>query len=238
MKIAVVSPHRDDAAFSLGLSIGCWLHAGHAVTVVNCFTRSEYAPHAEFEFIHSNDRLARVTALRLREDQSWQKRYSGKLQLLDLNLKDAPLRLHVPVDEVTSTAVNPNDKAMAKIPKALADLKASALVLPLALGLHVDHVTAREAVRATGSAVMPPAFSEDLPYAAVDGELEPVFVTKKGSNTEAVERKRRLALGYDSQIPDGAAESIAQFCVQYGGRERLWGNASWRASELMLEDAL
>ena len=99
---------------------------------------------------------------------------------------------------------------------------------------------------------MPTAFYDDLPYAAwpgmaeriraaaaeIDGELEPVFVTRKGITTEAVERKRRLALGYDSQIPDGAAESIAQFCVQYGGRERLWGNASWRASELMLEDAL
>ena len=68
MKIVVISPHRDDAAFSLGLSIGCWLDAGHAVNVVNCFTRSAYAPYAEFEFIHSNDRMARVSALRLRED--------------------------------------------------------------------------------------------------------------------------------------------------------------------------
>lgn len=247
MKIAVVSPHRDDAAFSLGLSIGSWLDAGHAVTVVNCFTRSDYAPYADFEFIHSNDRLARVTALRLREDQSWQKRYAGKLQLADANLKDAPLRLHVAVNQVTSMPVNPDDKAMVKVPKVVAALRADAIVLPLALGSHVDHLTAREAMRAELPVEMATAFYEDLPYAAWPGmtetigrvaaelkqELEPVFVTQEETSEKAVERKRRLAVCYDSQIADEAAEVIAGFCVQYGGRERLWANAPWRASALM-----
>jgi len=38
MKITVLSPHRDDAAFSVGLAIAEWLNAGYAVEVVNCFT--------------------------------------------------------------------------------------------------------------------------------------------------------------------------------------------------------
>ena len=247
--IVVLSPHRDDAAFSLGLSIGAWLEAGHKVEVVNCFTRSEYAPHAEFEFIHSNDRLPRVTALRLREDQSWQKMYGAKTpRLTDLNLKDAPLRLHCTVEEVCRREVNPEDKAMVKVPKALSALGADALVVPLALGAHVDHVTAREAViRAALAPDLAMAFYEDLPYAArpgaaemieadaaaVSGELQPVFVTEEGAEDAAVARKRRLALCYDSQIADDEAEQIAAFCARYGGRERLWADAAWRASKMM-----
>ena len=250
----MLSPHRDDAAFSLGLSIGTWLEAGHRVEVVNCFTRSEYAPHAEFEFIHSNDRLPRVTALRLREDQSWQKMYGvSKPGLTDLNLKDAPLRLHVAVDQVCGLPVNPNDKAMVKVPKAVAALKPEAVVVPLALGSHVDHVTVREAMRTAGEqAGMAMAFYEDLPYAArpgaaetigvaaaaVSGELEFGFVTAEGTQETAAARKRRLALCYDSQIGDEEAELMAAFCARYGGRERLWGDAAWRALGMMTGDGL
>ena len=245
MTIVVLSPHRDDAAFSLGLSVGTWLEAGHKVEVVNCFTRSEYAPHAEFEFIHSNDRLPRVSALRLREDQSWQKMYGARApRLTDLNLKDAPLRMHVSIDRVCGLAVNPEDKAMVKVPKAVAALGADALVVPLALGAHVDHVTVREAmVRAGLGPDVPVAFYEDLPYAARPGaaetieadamavrdELQPGFVTNEVTDGEAVARKRRLALCYDSQIADEEADQIAAFCERYGGRERLWGNGAWRA---------
>ena len=253
MTIVVLSPHRDDAAFSLGLNIGAWLEAGHRVEVVNCFTRSEYAPHAEFEFIHSNDRLPRVTALRLREDQSWQKMYGARApRLTDLSLKDAPLRMHVSIHQVCGLAVNPEDKAMVKVPKAVAALGAEALVVPLALGAHVDHVTVREAmVRAGLAEGLPVAFYEDLPYAARPGaaeaieadamavseQLQAVFVTKEGAVGVAVARKRRLALCYDSQIADEEADEIAAFCERYGGQERLWGNAAWRASESLTGDA-
>ena len=252
MKIVVVSPHRDDAAFSLGLAIGTWLEAGHRVDVVTCFTRSAYAPHAEFELIHSNDRMARVTALRLREDESWQKMYGGsRLRLTDLNLKDAPLRLHVRVDQVCGLPVKLDDKALMKVPKAVAVLAPDAVVMPLGLGGHVDHVTARLAMTSgeeTAGAAM--GFYEDLPYAARPGapetieaaaaamhqELQPVFVTREGANGQAEARKRRLALCYDSQIVDAEAEEIAGFCLRYGGRERIWANAAWRALEWTTPD--
>jgi LmbE family N-acetylglucosaminyl deacetylase len=251
LKIVVVSPHRDDAAFSLGLSIGSWIEAEHTVEVVNCFTRSDYAPFAEFEFIHSNDRLPRVTALRLREDQAWAKMYGRGLRLADLNLKDAPLRLRVAADEVLTRAVNAEDKAMAKLPKAVAALRPDAVVVPLAVGAHVDHRTVRSAMVEAGLPEgLPCAFYEDLPDAAWPGMaetieavaqelgrgLEPVFVTSKGAVAQAVARKRRLALCYDSQIADAVADEIAEFCVQYGGRERMWADAAWRAAGLMVEE--
>ena len=244
MKIVVVSPHRDDAAFSLSLAIGSWLERGHAVEVVNCFTRSEYAPFSDVSSVHANDRMTYVTSVRAKEDESWRKQFGAvakRLSLNDLNVKDGPLRMHCTLEELTSVAVNPLDKAMGKIQKAIEG--AGAVVLPLALGGHVDHRTAQQAAVIGGSA-MPCAFYEDLPYALELGAeviaqaaqdsgavLAPVFASEEQEVDAAIKRKRRLALCYDSQIEDAMAERMAGFCAQYGGRERLWGDAAWRALE-------
>lgn len=244
MKIAVVSPHGEDAALSLGLAIGSWLEQGHSVEVVNCFTRSESAPYSDADSVHANDRMSFVTALRRREAEAWQKLYrSGKLTLTDLNLKDAPLRLHCPPEEVFSVAMNESDKAFAKIHKALEQSRAAAIVFPLGLGGHVDHRTAMLA--ATGVvAASAVAFYEDQPYAAEPGAviddtaqaaalllgkpLEPVFAGEVSDVDAAVARKRRMALCYVSQLDDAQVEQVAGFCAQYGGRERLWAGPRWR----------
>ena len=251
MKIVVLSPHRDDAAFSLSLAIASWLDRGHAVEVVNCFTRSEYAPFADMTAVHANDRMTYVTALRLKEDESWRKQYGAgqkRLTLKDLNVKDAPLRLHCGIEEVFAAAVNPADKAMGKVQKALES--AGAVVLPLALGGHVDHRTALEAALRLLTPERPCAFYEDLPYAlelpageieqaaaalgaALNAELAPAFAGAAQDPEAAVRRKRRLALCYDSQIEDAMADRMAAFCRQYDGRERIWANAAWRDSELL-----
>jgi LmbE family N-acetylglucosaminyl deacetylase len=247
VKIVVLSPHRNDAAFSLSLAISVWLERGHAVEVVNCFTRSEYAPFSDVDSVHANDRMTYVTAVRSKEDESWRKQFGAatkRLSLKDLNGKDGPLRMHCALEELTSVAVNPADKAMAKIQKAVEG--AGAVVLPLALGGHVDHRTAREAALAVMGSAVPCAFYEDLPYAlemaeekiaqaaaGVGAELVPVFTGEVQDIGAAIGRKRRLALCYDSQIEDATAERMAKLCAQCGGRERLWANPAWRASGLM-----
>jgi LmbE family N-acetylglucosaminyl deacetylase len=248
VKIVVLSPHREDAAFSLSLAIETWLARGHAVEVVNCFTRSEHAPYSDVGSVHANDRMTYVTALRLKEEESWRKQYGAaqkRLTLKDLNVKDAPLRMHCALDEVASVAVNPADKAMGKIQKALE--AASAIVLPLALGSHVDHRTVQQAALPLLTAALPCAFYEDLPEALglgeeaiaqaareADPELAPAFASEVGEVDAAIKRKRRLALCYDSQIEDALADRMAGFCAQHLGRERLWANAAWRASELLV----
>jgi hypothetical protein len=240
VKIAVISPHRGDAAFSLALAIGAWIEAGHKVAVVNCFSRSVDAPHAEMEFVHSNDRISFVTALRGREDETWRRRHGAALSLTDLNMKEAPLRLHCPATEVFSLTVDVNDKAMVKIQKAMERTGAGAVALPLGLGGHIDHLTARDAL---GGSALPRAYYEDLPAALEAGEIEPfvhevertariqlatAFATEPVDVTAAFARKRREVLCYDSQVDDSEVERIADFSVQYQGRERLWGNEAWR----------
>ncbi len=218
MKITVVSPHRGDAAFALGLSIQAWLLGGHAVEVVSCFTRSEFAPYSDVGSVHRNDRVSFVTAVRKREDEEWRKQVerlaregAAKFSITDLNLKDAPLRLHVGTNEVFGRAADASEKVVSKIRRALDVSKAGAWVLPLGLGGHVDHVTARDVVlSAPGMAAMPMAFYEELPEAArgvvedaeaavlsltlaVQGKLEPVFAGGGETVDDAVTKKRRVA---------------------------------------------
>ena len=248
MKILVLSPHRDDAAFSLSISIAQWLAAGHRVSVLNCFTRSLYAPLSDADHAHPNDRLGYVSALRRREDEHFIRKLPGatrsNIELLDLNIKDAPLRLRCASDAVCDREVDPADRSIPKIQKSLASQiaagKVEATVLPLALGHHVDHRTARDAALPLSISV-PCAFYEDLPYATRPGIAIDLEAFRRDASTRlhealypalcqaaaAVQTKRRLILGYASQIDDEAADLISSFASRYDGGERLWVNDAW-----------
>jgi LmbE family N-acetylglucosaminyl deacetylase len=257
VKIALVSPHRGDAAFALGLSVEAWLAQGHAVEVVSCFTRSEFAPYSDCGSVHANDRVSFVTAVRKREDEAWRKQLgAAKLTITDLNLKDAPIRLHCRPQEVFGRPAGVSEKVLSKIHRALEASKAGAVVLPLGLGGHVDHVCARDAALSVLPADLPIAFYEELPYAAAAGaegaietvvhalsltlqsELQPTFASESqrtdAAIAETVQRKRRAAWCYDSQIDEDVTTQIAESCRRYQGRERLWVNTAWRRDATLM----
>lgn len=250
MNILVLSPHRDDAAFSLSLSMMHWLSVGHRVTLFNVFTRSLYAPYSDAESVHENDRLSYVSALRKKEDERFVQQLTGGkagMTMVDLNVKDAPIRLRCDASTVCDMDVNPEDSCIPKIRKALAKLAnephaPTALVLPLGLGHHVDHRTARDASLPL-STEMPCAFYEELPYATRDGVRvdltrfredantrlhEPLFpVLVHGTHSRPSELKRRLAQIYVSQVDEGWLDIISNFSHRYHGAERLWANEAW-----------
>jgi LmbE family N-acetylglucosaminyl deacetylase len=257
VKFCVLSPHSGDAAYALGLMIEGWLSQGHAVDVVNCFTRSDFAPYSDAQSLHPNDRISFVTAVRRREDEAWRKLYGvAKLKLTDLNLKDATLRLHCAPEDVYGRPSDTSEKVAAKIGRAIEASKADALVLPLGVpvagtaqsGAHVDYVSARDAAAAVWAASRPVAFYEELPHSlgasadaietavhgvevAVGTRLQETFGS--GGDPErtaeaAVQRRRRFALCYDSQIDDAMTSEIARLGARHDGRERLWSNAAWR----------
>jgi LmbE family N-acetylglucosaminyl deacetylase len=244
VRIVVLSPHRAAAAFSLSLAFESWIARGHTVEVINCFPRSAFAPFSDADSLHPNDRASYVTALRLREDEAWRRQYGKHLTLTDLNLKDAPIRLRCSSEELFTLPVNPADKAIEKIRKALERARTDALILPLAIGGHLDHRTAQHAALLAPAARL--AFYEDLPQSAHPGatglieaaahalnpDLQPTFANGPDNTAAATERKRKHALCYDSQIDDAAIVTIAEFCARYEGRERLWANEAWCASEL------
>jgi hypothetical protein len=164
--------------------------------------------------------------------------------MLDLNLKDAPIRLRIPLEELSDTAINPADPAIEKIRKTLTKQSEAgaieALVLPAALGKHVDHLSVREAAMPFTS-TLPTAFYEDLPYATTHPsaatDLESLREAAAKHNEplspvvyqidSALEYKRRLVLGYASQIDDDAGTLISDFATRYNGGERLWANQAW-----------
>ncbi len=246
VKIRVLSPHRDDAAFSLGLAIERWTSAGHTVEVMNCFTKSRYSPFGDLAFVHANDLQSYVTALRHREDLLWSRKYHPAVSLMDLNLRDAPQRLQCSVEDVCSVPPKPDDRSAVKIRSALERTVKDALVLPLGVGEHVDHLTARIAAQDGWPETLPLAFYEDLPYSARPGmadgieeraaslgsALQAGFVCEPADAKDAQERKRQLALCYDSQIDSEVMDQIADFCERYSGRERLWMSRAWRESGL------
>lgn len=244
MQIAVISPHRDDAAFSLTLTIECLLSDGHAVDLVACFTRSEYAPFADR--VDAAKRVQSVSSLRRDEDTVWSTQFpgvvtAGKFRMIDLGLRDAPLRLGVAVDQVCQTGVDGSDSAVDEIQTAIEGLAVDAVLLPLAVGTHVDHVAARDAGLRAALAGGPCAFYEDLPYAARPGaaqslpalaraigiDLRSWLVPSSQDSAWGEARKRSAAQCYSSQVSPTEIETIAGFCRRYDGRERLWCNAAW-----------
>lgn len=241
----MLSPHRDDAAFSLSLSISHWLAVGHSVTILNVFTRSEYAPYSDAETKPQAERLDYVSALRKREDAKFLAALGDGVTMVDLDVVDAPIRLKCDASIVCDMDVRSDDPAISQVQAGLAKLikgDDTALVLPLGLGHHVDHRTARDASLETSTKV-PCAFYEELPYAMRDGVRvdlsrfredastrlhEELFAVQcHGKHTRPTEFKRRVALGYVSQIDEELADAIANFSHRYHGAERLWANDAW-----------
>src|SRR5947209_6634391 len=164
----VVSPHRDDAAFSAGLTIDQWLARGWPVKIINCYTISEYAPQ------HARLDRAAVMKLRRAEDLAFARHLGDGVEFVELNLLDAPLRFCCPVEEVCNGAVD-QDRIMAEV-ELLADhlrriVNRGVLLIPLSVGNHIDHVIARQTcVRLSELCSL--AFYEDLPYSARVGPEE------------------------------------------------------------------
>ena len=216
--VTVLSPHRDDAAFSLFLWLSRWSLQPVKLRVINFFTRSGYAPHA------GTGDVRRITAIRKAEDERVFPPISTSLEVIDAALLDAPLRLGISVPDV----FKPESRSLIKedqidqLVSFIQPVGASDLYLgPLGLGGHLDHLAVREAATRT----LPPAslgFYEDLPYAmwASAEELQSKvridlqrFVLH---DTGGLQNKRAAVGEYRSQITQAEADAIA------ASDERIW----------------
>jgi LmbE family N-acetylglucosaminyl deacetylase len=228
LNILVLSPHRNDAAFSLALSLAAWRKAGHAVTLLNAVTRSIDAPFSDADSLHENDRLSYVSAMRKREDEAFLRLIPG-ITLIDANIKDAPLRRHCAPEDVYTLPFDPNDSAAFKIGKHLTRHLTQpnpVFALPLALGGHIDHRIAREAA-ATLAADLPCAFYEDLPDAFREASIpdeQPNLTPILTAGPNPLAWKRKAILLYSSQIETETADRILDHAHSHNDTERLWAN--------------
>lgn len=229
-RVTVLSPHRDDAVFSMGLVLEKLSSRPIRISVINFFTESAYAPFAQATSIED------ATQIRKSEDLAALAAISTDIQEISLKLEDAPVRLGISFDQIMrdETQTMLTELFLRELQGRIESTAAGSLVAaPLAVGIHVDHVAVRRAVLQSG--VKEVAFYEDLPYTArttsdevlariddveesIGQKLEPHLVQTPGGAV----RKQELAAYYRSQISAAEAHEIGQFARTYGEGERLW----------------
>lgn len=158
MKVLAVSPHLDDAAFSVGGVLARLADAGHEVTVVTCFTATVPDPQGFALACQTSKGLGPEVdymAVRREEDRRAVQLLSARH--LHLNLPEAP---HRGYDSAAAlfAGIRPHDDLDLSV---LADLDADVLLAPQGLGSHVDHLQVVRAVAALNRAT---AWWRDAPY--------------------------------------------------------------------------
>jgi hypothetical protein len=227
-ELLVLSPHRDDAAFSLFICLKNWCTLPIRIKVSNFFTATSYAPHL------SGGNWGMVSAARKREDHHALSRICRSIRVVDHGLFDAPLRLGIPVSAAFHQDVHAVSTAQEDLGKFIRVGGGVSCIAPLALGNHIDHQLVSSAAIAS---VLPNrlAFYEDLPYAtwteeravrqrvseiaeATGVRLGP-FIVRMPWGAAC---KLRLISKYRSQITAREARNIASWANNYGGGERIW----------------
>ncbi len=235
MQIAVLSPHRDDAAFSCSLTLSTLLGAGHNLTIVNVCTISRYAPYLVSEDAGA-DLTEQVTERRRNEDASFVETLcalagveNSRVEFVDLKWQDVPIRWSVQDEHALALSGLPPAEVQA-LGDTFRMLPVFDIVLaPMALGGHIDHRLVLQAARQAFSASSL-LFYEDLPYACrmaaqermsdgVESDLESsaAWLPEQGLKNGL---KLAFALCYPSQIAVDVAEEMENYAAEHGGRER------------------
>ena len=242
--VTILSPHRDDAVFSLALCLSIWSRLNIPLRVMNFFTVSSYAPKLSVQS------AAEISFIRQREDRRALARIASQIEVIDKSLLDAPIRLNINEKAVC----NPETRALLTcdqiecVAQQMKPLRRDSLVIaPLALADHVDHLAVRAAaLRCALRRDL--AFYEDLPYATW---TSPHMLQARVTDTEyetgirlrhevirmqhALRRKRQLVAAYQSQLTPEEGSAIARWVEQYGGGERIWVPANSSAWMRLLE---
>jgi LmbE family N-acetylglucosaminyl deacetylase len=228
MKINILSPHIDDAAYCLALTISQCVNSHIPVSIINCFTVTKWT------IVYVSKDINEISLLRKKEDEEFYKCYNTPIDIINLELHDAPLRngyifQYKPLE--------PNEwEVVAEIKNYLSKNMDGILFCPLAIGNHVDHAICREAVIQLYTEI-PVIFFEDLPYARRITEEE-IFAEIKsleqrlniqlihqieGFENCSINKEQNIRL-YKTQINDEICSEVISHMNHLSG-ERLWGEA-------------
>lgn len=232
--ISIVSPHQDDAALSLALTIRQCLQQGMRVRILNCFTVTDYAPCGSAQTVRE------VMRLRQEEDHAFTRRMGPGLDILQLGAVDSLLRMDTndvrdvfsgaPFDERDGFAIH--DVSV----RLRAYLDGGSVLAPLAIRDHIDHRIVYEACCRTVDTDLL-GFYEDMPYAAEVSQNE---VHQRVCDTVQRTRKplQRMVVGRISRHVDKVGDvsvyvsqlepsDIATIKSLTGKRERIWVPSTW-----------
>lgn len=200
--IVAVSPHLDDAAFSVGGLLAARARAGDRVTILTCFTGNVTSPTGFALACQLDKGLAPEVdymALRRAEDRAACAVIGA--QAVHLPLLEAPHRGYASAPELFASR-RADDTMLAPLAEALAaaldDLSPDRLLGPLAVGNHVDHWLVRDALAVIGRPVL---LWEDWPY-LTRASTRPAEVVRHRHRLDAADRADRIAMcaAYTSQL--------------------------------------
>ncbi len=173
--LLAVSPHLDDAIFSLGALLARRAAAGDRIVVATCFTGSVPNPTG-FALACQLDKglAADVDYMALRRAEDVEACAAIGAEPVHLPLLEAPHRGYNSAGALFAS-VRSDDHAAAEVTEQLLPLIASMrpdlILAPYCLGGHVDHVAVRRAVGA--AAHCPLLLWADMPYATRLADLPP-----------------------------------------------------------------
>jgi LmbE family N-acetylglucosaminyl deacetylase len=209
--VLAVSPHLDDAAFSVGGTLAALAAEGHDVTVVTCFTASVPEPEG-FALACQLDKglPADVDYLALRRDED-----AAAMSLLGatpvyLGLPEAPHRGYTSAADLFA-GVHEDDQVWRSLGAALEGHDADLWLAPQALGGHVDHL---QVLRAVARLDRPVLWWRDSPYVLRDPPAVP--------GAELPGGLAEVCLPQDlDRRADACACYPTQLGFQFGGVERM-----------------
>jgi LmbE family N-acetylglucosaminyl deacetylase len=225
--IYIVSPHIDDAAFGLALTISKCANNNIPVTIINCFTVTKWTAISV-----QTKEVNAVSRLRKDEDEVFYKAINGNINIINLDLLDAPLRngyifQEQPFQQNELTLIDELEQLLLTHVNGL-------LLCPLAIGSHIDHAICRAAV-AKLYLKLPVLFYEDLPYAQrishqqielhikqLENELDVTLINDTNGLFNCTIDKEQAIRLYKSQINDEIASEIIAHLNALKG-ERIWG---------------
>ena len=225
-KIYILSPHIDDAAFGLALTISKCANNNIPVTIINCFTVTKWTAIAV-----DNKEISAVSLLRKNEDAAFYKTI-GNITIINLDLTDAPLRNGYIFQQqpFQQNEIELIDELTTLLEKYVDGL----LFCPLGIGNHIDHAICRAAVLKLYKKINV-LFYEDLPYARrisaqqIEShikQLEQELDVQLTNHTDGflnckIDKEQAIRL-YKSQMNEEIASEIIAHLNHLKG-ERVWG---------------
>ena len=200
--IVAISPHLDDAAFSVGGTLAARARAGDRITILTCFTGNVPSPTGFALACQLDKGLSpEVDYMALRRAEDHAACAVIGAHPIHLPLLEAPHRGYASAPELFGP--RRDDDAMlapltATLDNYLEALRPDRLLGPLAVGNHVDHWLVREALQAIGREIL---LWEDWPY-LTRAAIRPAEPVRQSHRLDASDRADRIAMCacYSSQI--------------------------------------
>lgn len=228
--VTILSPHLDDAAYSLTLMLRRLASKERHIEIVNCFTQSSYSVQG------GETTSGTVSRHRLYEDKAFLQCVGKSVHARYLELPDTSLRPKYSDlgDAFHSRALDEAERnVLVRLVALLRSLPSSGaaggpVVVPIAYGNHIDHRLVRAAAEELYEAERL-IYYEDMPYSAKAARRK-IRQRLDRSHCEAMLcvadaeslRFKDMAIAcYSSQLTPEHRELIGQRAAQLGG-ERVW----------------